>query len=245
MNQPTILDLVTAARVSTSILESELESLARRLNPRPPALTKAIETNRTLWARIDALAAVIEDQAAEIERLNLHLSPRAGDDSALSGDYDLSGDSDLSDEPDSDLSDEPESAVAIEVPVDRGEPLESRPPGFAKVRRRMLRPSNPAAGGIAVIKAAAEKGAAPRQKKHFSARCVGVNPLKEPTWKRLERAVLEGKLPTNCDIPKSRLIKQIGASCGMLTNLHMDLAAHRSLIRLREIDASLVRIVYG
>jgi len=63
---PTSLELATAARVATSLLGEELESLARTQPKKNAAMGRALKRNEALWGHINALANRVEELEARL-----------------------------------------------------------------------------------------------------------------------------------------------------------------------------------
>lgn len=243
----TPLQLATAARVSCTLLEEDIADQIRK----PTALRARRLTDRCrqLWQRIDALAARIEDQQAEIERLTLLLSPRVQVADTAGVDFKetmrefckgpLALPFELVPIPDLPAPDFVAEQIPDHPPITtprccNASPLPDlgvRPPGFQEVRRRMQRHGR-RTDAIDRIKAARGEGEPVVRKGRSNSREWKIGRQARP-WERFVKAVEEGRLPVGEEIPVSKLIEEAEITQATMQLIQGDLVIEAAPYRIK------------
>lgn len=239
-DQTTPLALATAARVSCHLLEEEIADLVRK----PTALRAKSTTERCarLWREIDALAARIEDQQQEIERLEQLAYPlsqvvvvdtteaaREISKERLQPVFFFPADvPDVEFVPGSDPR-PPTSALEPRPAPSLG----IRPPGFQEVRRRMQRHGR-RTEAIDRIKAARGEGDHVPRKGRTNSLEWKVPSKQTRPWERFVKAVEEGRLPVGESFPVSKLLEETGITQATLQLMQGDLVIEGAPYRIKK-----------
>lgn len=219
----TPIQLATAARVSCRLLEEEIADLVRK--PSPLRGKRLADRCSQMWQRIDALAARIEDQQAEIERLQIERARPV--EVAI---------------PVHVVQTEPVTVTLPDPPV---QTQARRPPGFDRVRRKMQRRANPCAlVELPEDRPKLTRAGQPRAKKRPASdnregamRGVADHGYEIPTWRAVERAWLEKKFDPAETYTHVQIRQILGRYPGCMDHLCLTLAEHRSLVKMIHVEA--------
>jgi hypothetical protein len=192
----TPLQIASAARVSCHLLEEEIADLVRK--PSPLRGKRLADRCAQMWQRIDAMAARIEDQQAEIERLQMALArPVEAPASVPMRIVETVA-------PTAPVRIEPATVTLSDSPM----PAPThRPPGFDQVRARLRRRANPCAiVDLPEDQPKLARAAQPRYKNRPASdnsggvmRGVANHGYEIPPWRAVEQAWLEKKFdPEAC-----------------------------------------------
>lgn len=239
---PSPLELATAARVACTLLEEEIADLIRR--PSPLRAQRLTDRARQTWQRIDALAARIEDQQAEIERLQIvaseSITVHVFDTEQAMREFSEqrlrpSGSATVT------IPDQPAPEfVAETIPAHRPLPSDlrplppgQRPPGFEAVRARMRR-SGRRTDAIERIKGedAWDRDSAKRRPRTSATQWITPRKAEKP-WRRFVKAVEEKRLPLGEPIFIGTIVEVCECSTQTVANIQADLVIEGAPYRMR------------
>lgn len=232
---PSPLQLATDARVACALLEEEIAALIRR--PTAPRARRLTDRARQMWQRIDALAARIEDQQAEIERLQIvaadAITVHVVDGKEAMREFSArhlhpSGSATVTipDEPAPDF-------VAETIPDHRSLPPGQRPPGFEAVRARMRRHGR-RTDAIDRIKGEDSWDRETTKHRPRTRATEWITPRKaEKPWRRFVKAVEEERLPLGEPIFIGTIVEVCECSSHAVANIQADLVIEGAPYRIR------------
>jgi hypothetical protein len=225
------LQLASAARVSCHLLEEEIADLVRK----PSALRGKRLTDRCsqMWERIDALAAKIEDQQAEIERLQVELARPVEATVPVQVVETVTAAAPVRIE-----------SVTVTLPDPPVQTQARRPPGFDRVRRKMQRRANPCAlVELPEDRPKLTRAGQPRAKKRPASdnsegamRGVANHGYEIPPWRAVEEAWLEKKFDPAETYTHVQIRQILDRYPGCMDHLCLTLAEHRSVVKMIHVE---------
>jgi hypothetical protein len=230
----TPLQIASAARVSCQLLEEEIADLVRK--PSPLRGKRLTDRCAQMWQRIDAMAARIEDQQAEIERLQIALArPVEAPASVPVRIVETVA-------PTNPVRIEPATVTLSDSPM----PAPThRPPGFDRVRARLRRRPNPCAlvelpedrPKLTRAGNPSYKSRPASDNREGKLKGVADHGHEIATWRAVEQAWLEKKFDPEGEYTHAQINTILGRAPGCLDYLCLTLAEHRSLVKMIHVES--------